>query len=108
MTNEQVAARLEQIADLLKVEEENVFRIRSYERAAEAIRGLGADLRDIRHSEGGLRSISGVGEGIANVIAEYLNSGEMTYLSELRAKYPEGFLELLKIPGPCPKQAGML
>ncbi len=108
MTNEQVAARLEQIADLLKVEEENVFRIRSYERAAEAIRGLGADLRDIRHAEGGLRSISGVGEGIANVIAEYLNTGEMTYLSELSARYPEGFLELLKIPGLGPKRAGLL
>ncbi len=108
MTNEQVAARLEQIADLLKVEDENVFRIRSYERAAEAIRGLGEDLHEIRASEEGLQSISGVGEGIATIIAEFLDTGESAYLTELRKKYPEGFLELLKIPGLGPKRAALL
>jgi DNA polymerase (family X) len=108
MTNEQVAARLEQIADLLKVEDENVFRIRSYERGAEAIRGLGEDLGEIRASEEGLQSISGVGEGIATIIEEFLNTGESTYLTELREKYPEGFLELLKIPGLGPRRAALL
>ncbi|MFW5868815.1 MAG: DNA polymerase/3'-5' exonuclease PolX [Armatimonadota bacterium] len=108
MTNEQVAARLEQIADLLKVEDENIFRIRSYERAAEAIRGLGEELHEIRASEEGLQSIAGVGEGIATIIEEFLDIGESAYLTELREKYPEGFLELLKIPGLGPKRAALI
>ncbi|MFW5866354.1 MAG: DNA polymerase/3'-5' exonuclease PolX [Armatimonadota bacterium] len=108
MTNEQVATRLEQIADLLKVEDANAFRIRSYERAAEAIRGLGEQLAEIRSTDDGLEAIPGIGEAIAQKIRELLDTGEITYLSELLAQYPEGFLELLKIPGLGPKRAALV
>lgn len=108
MTNEQVAAKLEQIAQLLQIEDANAFRIRSYERAAEAVRGLGEDLAEIRATEEGLEAIPGIGEAIAEKIAELLDTGELTYLQDLLAKYPEGFLELLEIPGLGPKRAALV
>ncbi len=108
MTNEQVARKLEQIAQLLQIEDANTFRIRSYERAAEAVRGLGEELSEIRASEEGLQSIPGIGDAISEKIAELLDTGEMTYLQELLARYPEGFLELLEIPGLGPKRAALV
>lgn len=108
MTNEEIAQKLEQIAQLLQVEDANVFRIRSYERAAEAIRGLGEELSVLRHAEGGLEAIPGIGEAIAQKIEELLDTGELTYLRDLLAKYPEGFLELLRIPGLGPKRAALV
>ncbi len=106
MTNDEVAQVLEQIALLLHIEDESVFRIRSYERAAEAIRGLGEELAAIRAGEG-LESIPGIGEAIALKIEELLDTGELEYLSKLLANYPEGFLELLKVPGLGPKRAAL-
>ncbi len=108
MTNEQVAEILDQIATILELEDENVFRIRSYERAAEAVRGLGEDLAEIRAGDGGLQSVPGIGEAIAAKIEEILDTGSSAYLDELLAKYPPGFLELLKVPGLGPKRAALV
>jgi len=107
MTNEEVAGRFEQIAQLLQIEDANVFRVRSYERAAESIRGLGRELAEVRKGEGGLQAIPGIGEAIALKIEELLDTGELDYLNELLAKYPPGFLELLKVPGLGPKRAAL-
>jgi len=106
MTNDEVAQVLEQIALLLHIEGESVFRIRSYERAAEAIRGLGDELSAIRAGEG-LESIPGIGEAIALKIEELLDTGGLEYLNALLAHYPDGFLELLKVPGLGPKHAAL-
>ncbi|MGI5818061.1 MAG: DNA polymerase/3'-5' exonuclease PolX [Armatimonadota bacterium] len=108
MTNEQIASTLGQIAQLLQIEGANTFRIRSYERAAEAIRGLGEELSELRAGEGGLEAIPGIGEAIAQKIEELLDTGELAYLTDLLAQYPEGFLELLKIPGLGPKRAALV
>lgn len=108
MTNEEVAAVFDRISLLLQMEDANVFRVRSYERAAEAIRGLGEELEEVRASEDGLQSISGIGEAIALKIEELLDTGKLEYLDELLAQYPEGFLELLNIPGLGPRRAALL
>lgn len=108
VTNDQIAEKLEQIALLLEVEDANVFRIRSYERAAEAIRGLGEELAEVRQRGEGLQAIPGIGEAIAEKIEELLDTGELEYLQELLDRYPPGFLELLKIPGFGPKRAALV
>lgn len=106
MTNEQIAAMFEQIAELLELEEANVFRVRSYERAAETIRGLGEELADIREA-GQLESIPGIGKALAKKIEEALDTGDMTYRRELAEQYPEGMLEMLSLPGLGPKRAAL-
>lgn len=108
MTNDEVAERLQQIALLLQIEDANVFRVRSYERAAEAVRGLGQELAAVRRSEEGLQGIPGIGEAIAEKIEELLDTGELAYLNELLARYPVGFLELLEVPGLGPKRAALV
>ena len=61
--------------------------------------GLGEEKAVLRHAEGGLRGHPRIGEAIAQKIG-LLDTGELTCLRDLLAKYPEGFLELLRIPGP--------
>ncbi|HUS81357.1 MAG TPA: helix-hairpin-helix domain-containing protein, partial [Armatimonadota bacterium] len=107
MTNEQIAAVFDEIAELLQLEDENVFRIRSYERVAEAIRGLGTPLAEMREA-GELESIPGVGKAIAAKIEELLDTGGLEFLEKLRSHYPEGFLDMLRVPGLGPKRASMI
>ena len=40
MTNQQISKILEEIADVLEIQGENVFKVRAYRRAAEARRWL--------------------------------------------------------------------
>ncbi len=62
----------------------------------------------LRHAEGGLEALPGIGEAIAQKIEELLDTGDLTYLQDLLAKYPEGFLELLRIPGLGPRRAALV
>jgi len=110
MTNAQIAQILEEIADFLEIEGENTFRVRSYRRAAETVAGLADEVADIFTEEGtqGLQNLSGIGKGIAQKLAELLETGEMTYHRELIEKYPPGMLEMLRIPGLGPRTAALI
>jgi DNA polymerase (family X) len=100
---EEVAALLREYAELTQITGGDVFRARNYEKAARSVRGWGGDIShlDIK----GLRAIPGVGASIAAKIAEYLATGRIAALDELRAKIPAGVLELTRVPGLGPKRA---
>ncbi len=103
MLNIQVAAALEEIANLLEMTGENVFRIRAYQRAAETI----ADLREpvgsiLARDEHG---VPGVGGGIADHIRELLETGTTKLSIALHEKFPPDVVALLQVPGVGPKLA---
>src|ERR1700751_6364439 len=79
------------------------FRARNYEKAARSVRGWADDISQLDAK--GLRAIPGVGASIAAKIAEYLSTGHIAALDELRAKIPAGVLELTRVPGLGPKRA---
>jgi DNA polymerase (family X) len=101
--NEEVAALLREYAELTQITGGDVFRARNYEKAARSVRGWPEDVSQLDAK--GLRAISGVGASIAAKIAEYLSTGHIAVLDELRAKIPAGVLELTKVPGLGPKRA---
>src|SRR5271154_2447382 len=101
--NEEVAALLREYAELTQITGGDVFRARNYEKAARSVRGWGEDIS--RLDTKGLRAIPGVGASIAAKIAEYLATGHIAALDELRAKIPAGVLELTRVPGLGPKRA---
>ncbi len=110
MTNAQVAQIVDEIADLLEIEGENTFRVRSYRRAAETLTGLSDEVEDIFEEEGvkGLQGLPGIGKGIAEKLAELLATGEMTYHRELRDKYPDRMLDMLTVPGLGPRTVALV
>ncbi|MEN6641963.1 MAG: DNA polymerase/3'-5' exonuclease PolX [Armatimonadia bacterium] len=107
MTNAEIARVLQEIADLLSICNENVFKIRSYERAAEAVGGTSVSVEDLA-SRGELQTLPGIGKSIEEVITELVTVGDCQYRQQLLAQAPEGLLEMLRIPGFGPKKAGLV
>jgi DNA polymerase (family X) len=101
--NEEVAGLLREYAELTQITGGDVFRARNYEKAARSVRGWGEDISQLDVK--GLRAIPGVGASIAAKIAEYLATGRIAALDELRATIPAGVLELTRVPGLGPKRA---
>ena len=110
MRNLDVARVLYEIADLLEMKGEDRFRPIAYRRAAREIEAMPDDVED-RWREGGiprLRQIPGVGEAIAEKIDQYLRSGTVDALVDLKQEFPPGLVDVMKIPGVGPKTASVL
>jgi DNA polymerase (family X) len=101
--NEEVAGLLREYAELTQITGGDQFRARNYEKAARSVRGWGDDISHLDVKS--LRAIPGVGASIAAKIVEYLTTGRIAALDELRAKIPAGVLELTRVPGLGPKRA---
>ena len=102
--NAYIAEFLENIADLLEIKGESVFRIRAYRDAARSIEGLEEDIEQIAE-RGELESIPHVGESIAAKITEYLDAGRSTYYEDLKKQVAPGVAEMIAVPGIGPKRA---
>lgn len=101
MTNEEIARVFRRLADLLELQDENPFKIRSYRAAAETIEDTVTPLAELV-VEGGsrkLRELPGVGEAISQKIVELLETGTFKLYREVTAKIPESVLELLEVDG---------
>lgn len=77
------------------------FREIAYQNAARLLDHLTDDIRDFSEEE--LVDISGIGEGIAAKIREYIETGTIKKYEELSKEVPHEFVELLKIPGIGPE-----
>ncbi len=96
--NIEVAWIMGEIADLLELQGESVFKIRAYRKAAKAIASLATDLSELA-SRGELETVPGIGKAIAGKIAELFNTGEIEYYENLKAQVPPGLLEVITVPG---------
>jgi DNA polymerase (family 10) len=104
--NERVEALLVEYADLLAILGGDPFKPRAYEKAARSIGGHHKDVATMDLA--GLRAIPNVGSSIAEKVLEYLQSGEVQAVEELRAQIPPGVRELMSISGLGPKKAMLL
>ncbi|WP_433228066.1 DNA polymerase/3'-5' exonuclease PolX [Actinomadura formosensis] len=104
--NDEVGALLEEYADLLAITGGDAFKVRVYEKAARSVAGHPADLAGL--DAAGLRGIPNVGKSIAAKIEEYLSTGSIHALEELRARIPVGVRQLTLVPTLGPKKAMVL
>ncbi|MFJ9114296.1 DNA polymerase/3'-5' exonuclease PolX [Streptomyces sp. NPDC102394] len=102
-SNDEVAALLQEYADLISITGGDAFRARVYEKAARAVGGHHADVAGLDLK--GLQQIPNVGKSIALKVREYVDHGSVTALEELRAKIPAGVRRLTAIPTLGPKKA---
>ena len=108
MKNSEVAKVFQDIADLLELKGENVFKIRAYQKAARAIEHYPRELKAMIDEGEDLQSIPGVGEAIAKKATELITTGKLGYYESLKADFPQGITNLLAIPGIGPKTANKL
>jgi DNA polymerase (family 10) len=103
MKNQQIAKVFNEIAELLELKGENVFRIRAYRRAAQNLDGLSKNVSTLTDED--LAAIPGIGKDLIGKIHEYLDKGIVAKHEELKKEIPAGVLDLLRIPGLGPKKA---
>jgi len=105
MQNKEVASIFRDIADILEIKDENVFRIRAYRAAASNIEGLPRQLSEIYGEDPVLISgIPGIGKDLSEKIKEMVITGHLEFFSRLMGEFPPGFLDLLGISGLGPKK----
>lgn len=102
-TNQELVKIFNDIADLLDLGGEK-FKPEAYRRAARSIESLSEDIRRVSQ-RGELETIPGVGAAISEKIREYLKDGTIAYHDRLRAQFPQGILDLMRLPGLGPKTA---
>jgi Holliday junction resolvasome RuvABC DNA-binding subunit len=98
--NEEIAARLEEVARILNEQGANSFRVEAYRRAATTLRRLSRPVTEIIHNEGiaGLRQLPGIGETLARAIYQTAESGRLPILERLRGEADPVVL-LASVPG---------
>jgi DNA polymerase (family X) len=107
-TNDEIARLLAELAALTELDEASpqAFRVRAYQNAQRAVAQLPRDVGDLSAAE--LAEVRGIGKSIASRIREYVDTGTIGKLEELRAKHPAGKRDLLKVPGLGPKTVELL
>ncbi|MFW9771913.1 MAG: DNA polymerase/3'-5' exonuclease PolX [Candidatus Thorarchaeota archaeon] len=103
MKNNEIAAMLYKIADLLELQGVQ-FKPMAYRRAAGNIQELSEDIEEI-YKKGMVEEIEGVGKSIASRISEYLKTGKVEYLEQLKEELPEGMEQFVEVEGIGPKTA---
>ena len=101
--NDVVEAVLVEYADLLSITSDDPFKARAYEKAARAVGGYHADVATMDLK--GILAIPNVGKSIGEKIHEYLTTGQIQALEDLREQIPDGVRQLLSVPGLGPKKA---
>ncbi|MFH1478906.1 MAG: DNA polymerase/3'-5' exonuclease PolX [Candidatus Omnitrophota bacterium] len=107
MKNKAIAGIFREIAELLELQGEGVFRIRAYQKAAQVLESLPEDIEEVA-KEDRLQDIPGIGKDLAAKIKEFISSGTLSFLEELKEDIPKGLLDVLKVPGIGPKTARLL
>jgi DNA polymerase (family 10) len=98
-----VSAVLQDVALLLELKGENLFKVKAYSNAARTIEILEEDLGE-KVRDGRLKEIKGIGETLAQHITELATTGKLQLYEDLKTSIPPGHLEMLKIPGLGPKK----
>jgi putative hydrolase len=103
-TNEYIADRLREMADLLAQQGANPFRVRAYRRAADTTADLDRNVADIVAHEGrtGLAALPNIGTSLAAAIAEMVTTGRWAQLARLRGTLaPEKLFQTVPGIGPA-------
>ncbi|MFC6836524.1 DNA polymerase/3'-5' exonuclease PolX [Halomarina ordinaria] len=107
--NDELADLLEEFADLLEAQDVE-YKPRAYRQAAENVREHTTSVADLAR-EGGADAVSEVnrvGDAIAAKVVEYVETGEIEELEELRADLPVDMAGLTSVEGVGPKTVGTL
>ena len=88
--NTAIADLLERIGQLLETKETNPYRVRAYFSAAATVRGTDKRVAGLAGDREALMRLPGIGESLAGLIAEYVETGQSALLRELESETRPG------------------
>jgi DNA polymerase (family 10) len=108
MDNKSIANLLYETADLLEIDGQDSFRIRSYRNAAQAIENQTQQIKDIIAEPKQVLDIAGIGKGMLTNLQALFKDGKIPIHTEMLEKYHPSMLQLMKIQGLGPKTIALI
>ena len=108
MDNKAIANILYETADLLEIDGQDSFRIRSYRNAAQAIENHSQSIKGLIADPKQVLAIPGIGKSMLRNLQELFADGKLAVQAELLEKYHPSMLQLLKIQGLGPKTIALI
>jgi DNA polymerase (family 10) len=107
MDNSKISARIKRLSNMMRLLNENPFKIRAFENAAATIENH-PEAMGVLIDEDRLKQVPGIGESLAKIILHYAKSGGAAEEIELIKQLPPGLPELLDLPGLGPAKISLL
>ncbi len=108
MVNKQISEIFQEIGDILEIKDENRFKILAYQRAAQIIRNLASDLKQIyKKDPKKILEIKGIGKDLYLKTVEIIETGKCDMHQKLLKEIPAGVLDMLNLRGVGPKKVKM-
>ena len=106
--NRDIAEIFNEIADILDIEGENRFRIRSYRNAARTVSELSGSVSEMVEGGEDLSELPGIGKDLAGKIREIVETGSLQQLEKLRKETSPELRDLMSIGFLGPKRVKQL
>ncbi len=97
-SNHMLANLFLSMAELLKTQGENPYRIRAYQRAADTVANLESPVAELIRT-GDLRTLPGIGKDLAAKIQEYVETGTVQAYEKLKTPLPTDVRQWNVLPG---------
>ncbi len=104
-TNREIAQLFENMATLLEMKGDTIFKIRAYQRAARTTENLSFSLEQAVKDGMDLKKVPGIGKAISDKINELIGTGRVAAYERIKGELPDGVLTLMNVPGIGPKTA---
>ncbi|HXO07109.1 MAG TPA: DNA polymerase/3'-5' exonuclease PolX [Solirubrobacteraceae bacterium] len=106
-TNSEIAAALDELADLSELDGAIIHRIVAYRNAAKAVRDAPVSVTALAR-QGRATELPGIGAVIQEKVIALADDGVIPAAAKLRSKFPPGLLEITRLQGLGPKRARRL
>jgi DNA polymerase (family 10) len=106
-TNTEIALALDELGDLYELDGAIVHRVVAYRNAAKAVRDAPVSVTALAR-QGRATELPGVGAIIQEKVLALADDGAIPAAVKLRAKFPPGLVDMMRLPGLGPKRARRL
>ncbi|MGI8779341.1 MAG: DNA polymerase/3'-5' exonuclease PolX [Solirubrobacteraceae bacterium] len=107
MTNAQIAAAFDELADLYELDGAVQYRVLAYRTAARTVREASASVAQLVR-DGRVTELSGIGKTLETKLETLIETGDTTQAQKLRSQFPSGLIAMMHLPGFGPKRARRL
>src|SRR6266550_321004 len=104
MRNAEIAAALDELADLYELDGAVIYRVVAYRQAARAVRDSPRSVAQLA-AENRATELPHIGKTLEEKIRTLVETGEIPQATKLREKFPGDLIRFVEIPGLGPKTA---